>query len=471
MLMAACSAIVEPPSRIRCDPGATEAVCGDGHICATEGADRGYCIPFACVAETCDGNDNDCDGIIDEDLAGNSEECDADDNDCDGLVDEGFDEDNDGFTACGTTDCDRLDGDCRLEPGRVDCNDALDNVNPEAPELCDAIDHNCDGVAVPEGAVGPDGSAPRDVLCADPSPWCEPTVGCVAADCNAPRAGAACGGGQVCDPSSGNCVSVDCTPEECAALAGDFFCSPVSGDCEMRKGPGEDCNLDDECSSSVCAAPESLGVARANPGICVEACCSDNDCAVGQFCWDFGIGTKSCVPLGFQPELTGRSQLGNKPAGQTCGGDSECRSGLCDVGTCTGPCSAASQCAVGACGPVNRRDGRVVASCESSFESGGSSCSSDAQCGFGRCSCLFDFCACDSKVCGSDADCGGLAGDNCVYYRSVSGVVWAECSNSSSAGEACCRTGQCGAGQVCRPQLATQNDGRLWPMYCVDAAS
>ncbi len=111
--------------------------------------------PYA--AEIPDGNDNDCDGTVDEgtilydddgdgyseragdcnDLdpavyPGASEEGDDKDNDCDGLMDEGtsvYDDDGDGFS--------ELDGDCR---------DDDPDINPGATEYCDGVDNDCNGL-------------------------------------------------------------------------------------------------------------------------------------------------------------------------------------------------------------------------------------------------------------------------------------------------------------------------------------
>ncbi len=96
-------------------------------------------------AEECDGVDNDGDGEIDEDFSDTDgdgvadcmevEVCDGADNDGDGEIDEGFDVDADGYTSCGSEE---LPADC-------DDDDAL--INPGADELDeDLTDNDCDGM-------------------------------------------------------------------------------------------------------------------------------------------------------------------------------------------------------------------------------------------------------------------------------------------------------------------------------------
>ncbi len=121
------------------------------------------CMPGTPKPELCDGKDNDCDGVADEELGTTTcgvgectnsidtcvsgsvstctpktagiEVCDGKDNDCDGVVDQGL-----GTTTCGVGECANTANNC--------VSGSVSTCTPKTAgiEVCDGKDNDCDGV-------------------------------------------------------------------------------------------------------------------------------------------------------------------------------------------------------------------------------------------------------------------------------------------------------------------------------------
>jgi hypothetical protein len=146
------------------------------------------------------------------------EHCDGVDEDCDGMIDENYDEDGDGVASC--------DG---------DCDDADPANTPGAPERCDGRDNNCNGQEDEGWDVDGDGYS-----------FCE-------GDCDDANAQVHPGLEEACDG-----VDNDCNPQtsEDGDLDGDGF-TYCGGDCNdlqatVYPGATEVCDdLDNDCNSEV----------------------------------------------------------------------------------------------------------------------------------------------------------------------------------------------------------------------------
>jgi hypothetical protein len=181
----ACGARCELQNAIdNCEDGECVLLrCNDGFVDINGEVADGCECGISPDGEVCNQLDDDCDGRVDEELglgvvcsvgvgaclrsgemvcAGDNtltcnaaageavpEECNGSDDDCDGLLDEDFDGDDDGAIACPELDCDGEcppGVDCDLVCARRDCNDDDPTISPTGNDLCeDGIDQNCDG--------------------------------------------------------------------------------------------------------------------------------------------------------------------------------------------------------------------------------------------------------------------------------------------------------------------------------------
>ncbi len=220
--------------------------------------------------EVCDEVDNDCDGDVDEDDAtdastwyadsdGDSfgdpetsssactqptgyvadgsdcldsdaainpdalEICDGADNDCDGLIDDDDDSITDQSTwyadtdADGYGDVDVTDTACSQPSGYVadssDCDDAVASTFPGADEYCDEVDNDCDGTADEDDAV----DAPMWYADSDGDSYGDPLTTSIACD----------------QPSGFVADDMDCDDGDAGiSPAEDEYCDDVDNDCD-----------------------------------------------------------------------------------------------------------------------------------------------------------------------------------------------------------------------------------------------
>jgi hypothetical protein len=512
-----------PPIGGNCfDSGGLMAPCSAG-VLTCSGPLGWVCLnPRPPVAEVCDGQDNNCNGQIDEgnfpqegqpcgsdtgecsigaidcqngmldcvgDVGPVMEVCDGLDNDCDGVIDNGIPT---GGPCAVAYDMalypnDRTALPC--QPGILQCDGmggtiCVGGVGPQ-PELCDGLDNDCDGT-VDEAGPGPDGID----LSANPFPPPNANLG----DICGTDVGACTEGNYACVGGMFTCLgSTTAQPESCDCEDNDcngVIDNPNPNNIPPLCSPGKDCIQ--STFGCQCASPCGSGEFPCPGGqVCEEVKNSETGMVLGDYCvvnpcptdcatqtgLD-GNGDVICAPAGtvldncFEPPVcVCKGQSGCRPPceGVQCEAPLVCTNYGPDAGTCVAnncfnvPCQGCDQ-------TCNNLGTCVENPCKEN------SCPPDQVC---RPSDDFTTFACVGSCAGVDCGAGTIcedglcvptcdppcpAGKTCDDTQIPPTCVDSLCTDMSCPVGGCCDplTGQCGTcpceGVICPDQQKCVND-------------
>ncbi len=408
-----------------CSNANLEGTCPGKRLCSTDGLT--LCDAITPTAESCDGVDENCNGLTDEGTtAGSTVDCSdgsacTEGDGCTGGKCVGTAINCDDGNPCTTDGCDPTGGCTHAAAlNGTPCEDGnkcttpdtcqsgacvtgpavvCASTNPCQPASCDPVSGSClaglatdgtpcdDGNACTQGetcavglCTGPTLSCNDGNPCTDDS--CDPKTGCVNAanqsDCSDGDACTGpdiCGGG-VCVPGSAKACDDGsaCTADGCDSGTGSCTHSPIDGVCD----DGLKCTGGDACVSGVCVGTP-LSCDDSNP-------CTDD----------------SCDPV------SGCTHAPTSASGVACDDGSACTIGdACSGGTCKGAtaltCDDGNPCTDNTCNPASGCDFKAnTSACDD-----GNACTAGDTCANGSCQSGASTCQCQK-----DADCAAFADSN-----------------------------------------------------------
>ena len=395
--------------------------CGDTGLSA--------CDATATTAESCNGIDDDCDGLTDE--GGNGQ----------ALCDDG--------NPCTADTCDPAKG-CQHAPTTQPCN--ADNSQCTANDAC------TDGKCTAGTALVCDAGNP----CTDDT--CVPNSGCVVVsgegkacddanactDADKCAQGKCAGKAKACDDKN-PCTQDVCLAGACTGTAIDGApCSDgdgctggdtcAAGTC---KGTATDCNDNNGCTADSCDKTKGCSNLPSAP----TACDDGNVCTTGEQCGDGKCGggkltvcdnDNPCVVVACAP-ATGKCGAKLKADGSACSDGKPCTSGdACGKGWCAGKaqCDDSNACTADACDPSGNcaHTAASGATCDD-----GDKCTTGDNCAGGSCKGAAVLTLCDdSNPCTTDT-CAPKSG--CSHANATDG---APCDDSlACSGTDTCKAGAC----------------------------
>jgi hypothetical protein len=319
-------------------------------------------------------------------------------------------------------------------PGTWSCSAGgkpLCDAPEPAPETCNGIDDDCDGLTdegadlCDDGNACTTGDACKAGKCEVGLNTCECKVD---ADCKPAQGANLCLGTLAC--TAGKCVvqagtSVTCDASQDTACS-KGACDPKTGKCaavaQNDGGPcdadGDACTVGDKCDAGKCLAGKAPSCDDANP-------CTTDAC----------------------DKATGCTHTNNSAAcndGNGCTGGEACKNGGCSGGVAK-VCDDGNPCTVDACDPTTGACGTSPAGVNGKACDDGDACTIDDVCDSGKCKggkqkpcddgnpCTLDACA--AGTCGSvpgDGACDDgnacTQGDKCAAGKCAGGANVCECS-------------------------------------------